>query len=203
MKVKELKILENYLIVIEPKEKLSLMEALEKFVLSKEKTDKKIGFAWVSMIGGGLEKTDCVFSVGYNVGYKEKEKKDYPTLECNITLGCIAWDSEDINKPMVHLYGDFIDEKLEKSSGGHLVDVGEIGLTMEIRLDVASREKLTRDLHPLVKVKLLNPPVYSFDNPGQTGKSDDHGGNQTGQKEEVEKLRKELEEMKKKKPRFA
>jgi len=186
----------NYVIRIEPGE--PLMAKLAEFARNEQ-----IGFAWVSVIGGGFKKIKYAFSVGFNTGYiiKDVDGGDQG-FELLSAEGCIAWDDNDLSKPAVHLHASFIDNKLEKSFGGHLMEVEVVGLTAEVKLTIlSSKEKITRRLVPEVNVPLLNLPDYS---PSQdkTSKPDEQGGGQQGQSEEIEKLKKELAEAKKKKSRI-
>ena len=187
--IMQIKKLDNnrYIIRIEPKE--SLTENLEKFA-----RDTQIGFAWINIIGGGFEKVKYAFSVGFNTGYEPIKEVDGP-LELLNAEGCIAWDHDDLSKPMVHLHATFIDKETERAFGGHLMEAEFVGLTAEIRLDVLSWEKITRKLDERVNVPLLNLPDYSSDE----GQTTNPGGTGQGQsKEEVENLKKELGEAKKK-----
>ena len=187
MQVKKTKILETYVIRIEPKE--ALMASLEKFA-----RDTQIGFAWVEVIGGGFENVKYAFSVGFKAGY-EPIKEHKGSSELLTAKGCIAWDHNDLSQPRVHLHATFSDSELKETFGGHLMEAEFVGLTAEIRLDVLSWEKITRKLDERVNVPLLNLPDYSSDE----GQTTNPGGTGQGQsKEEVENLKKELGEAKKK-----
>jgi predicted DNA-binding protein with PD1-like motif len=105
------------------------------------------------------------FSVGFNTGYEPIKKVEGP-LELLNAIGCIAWDHDDLSKPMVHLHGTFIDQEMERAFGGHLLEANVVGLTIEIKVEVLSQEKITRKLDDRVNVKLLNLPAYSEKNPG-------------------------------------
>ena len=149
----QIKKLENcYIIRIEPGE--LFMANLEKFA-----RDTQIGFGWVSSIGGGLKEVKYAFSVGFKTGYIIKDTEG--PLELLNAVGCIAWDHDDPSQPAVHLHGTFIDQELEKAFGGHLLEAKVVGLTIEVKVEVLSQEKITRKLDERVNVKLLNLPPYS------------------------------------------
>ena len=99
------------------------------------------------------------FSVGFDTGYIIKDAEG--PLELLNAIGCIAWDHDDQSKPAVHLHGTFIDKELEKAFGGYLMEAKVIGLTIEVKVEVLSQEKITRKLDERVNVKLLNLPPYS------------------------------------------
>jgi len=99
---------------------------------------------------------------------------------------------------MVHLHIDLTNEGLEKNLGGHLIGVGEVGLTAEIRVDVLSRTKLTRDLNPVIKVKFLTIPVHSSNNGESERPNNDDGESQQDLKKKNEELKNKLEESEKK-----
>ena len=142
----------QYIVRIEPKE--SLMAQLAEFA-----RDTQIGFAWINAIGGGFKKVKYAFSVGFDTGYEPIKEVDGP-LELLNAEGCIAWDHDDLSKPMVHLHATFIDEEMERAFGGHLMEAEVVGLTAEILVTVWSQEKITRKLDKRVNVKLLDLPTY-------------------------------------------
>jgi predicted DNA-binding protein with PD1-like motif len=128
-----------------------VMKSLHEFA---KQHDHLIGFAGIRMIGS-VENIEYAFSLGYgqeNDGYKIMEYKN--KAELLTALGDISWDSEDINKPIIHCHAVFAkNDGMGAAFGGHLKEA-TANLTVLIIIDILSNKKVVCKLDKEIKMKL-------------------------------------------------